>query len=183
MPPGPSAMSTRLRSTPLMEYPAVPDLDVTNSPCGHAALRHGQASPHRRRPVQGLASTASTARKNPLWSATSCRKSGESWKRLGVKASARWSPRPCSSLPTALGCPLRQLLPCHLEPGAGAGRSGPGHERGYLRRRPRRRRRPPAHHYPGPRPGKEMTPPRRPDRAAQQGAISLKREPSEADRV
>ena len=30
---------------------------------------------------------------------------------------------------------------------------------------------------------KKLTPPRRPDRAAQQGAISLKREPSEADRV
>ena len=163
-----------------MEYPAVPDLDLTTRPAGRGP-GHGQDSPHRRRPLQGLASTASTARKNPLWP-PSCRKNGASGSAWGSRPVGDGVCGPVRRRRRA-GLPLRQLLPCHLEPGTGASRSGPGHERGYLRRRPRRRRRPPAHHYPGPRPGKEMTLPRRPDRAAQQGAISLKREPSEADRV
>ena len=58
----------------------------------------------------------------------------EAWKRLHVKASEMESRRPvCGG--RRPGLPLRQLLPCDLEPGAGSRRVGPGHERGHHLRR------------------------------------------------
>ena len=56
----------------------------------------------------------------------------EAWKRLHVKASEMES---AALFVVADGRPLRQLLPCDLEPGAGGRRTGPGHERGHHLRR------------------------------------------------
>ena len=56
----------------------------------------------------------------------------ESWKRLGVKASEMES---AALFVEAAGLPLRKLLPCYLESGAGGRRSGPENERGHLRLR------------------------------------------------
>ena len=61
----------------------------------------------------------------------------ESWKRLGVKASEMESAA-LFVVAAALKCrcgaglPLRKLLPCDLESGAGGRRSGPENERGHL---------------------------------------------------
>ena len=59
----------------------------------------------------------------------------ESWKRLGVKASEMESAA-LFVVAARPGRPLRQLLPCGVEPGAGKGRNVHAYDGRYLRCNP-----------------------------------------------
>ena len=112
-----------------IEFPAVAGLRRDAAPWWTAAKDLGKPRPHRRGPVQGRflrpAQPGANAR-----CPTSCCSKWEAWKRLGVKASEMESAA-LFVVAAALGVPLRQLLPCDLEPGARGRRARSGHERGH----------------------------------------------------
>ena len=113
-----------------IEYPAVANFDVT---CALVQAAKNLGKSLKTGVVQckdafyGQHSPARMPVSYELLNKSEARKPAREGQRNGKRRPVCGGRRP--------GLPLRQLLPCDLEPGAGGRRTGPGHERGHHLRR------------------------------------------------